>query len=117
MAAKIDWYYHRNGCQTCQKADHYLEKQKVEIKEQVDARKHRIAPNEAVRLAREAHKLWVARGKGIRFFDMKQEPPSDAELKKLLIGPSGNLRAPTIRRGKAMLVGFHPDAYAEGLGK
>jgi len=117
MAAKIDWYYHRNGCQTCQKADRYLEQQKFEINEQVDARKQRISPTEAVRLARSVDKLWVARGKGMLFFDMKQEPPSDSELKKLLIGPSGNLRAPTIRRGKSMLVGFHSDAYGEGLGK
>ena len=111
----IDWYYHRNGCRTCQRADSYLQKQKFEVNEQLDARKNRIAPAEAVRLARSIDKLWVVRGKAVLRFDMKKDPPSDPELKKLLIGPSGNLRAPTIRVGKKMFVGFHPDAYDEGL--
>lgn len=66
-------------------------------------------------MARGVDKLWVARGKGVRYFDMKKAPPSDEELKKLLIGPSGNLHAPTIRRGKKMFVGFHAGAYDEGL--
>lgn len=113
--SQIDWYYHRNGCQTCRRADGYLQQQKVEIKEQVDARKHRISPAEAVRMARGVDKLWVTRGKGVRCIDMKKAPPSDEELKKLLIGPSGNLRAPTIRRGKKLFVGFDVDAYDEGL--
>jgi hypothetical protein len=58
-------------------------------------------------------KLWVARGKGVLYLDMRKDPPSDAQLKKLLIGPSGNLRAPTIRCGRKMFVGFHPEAYQE----
>lgn len=113
--AKVDWYYHRNGCETCRRADSYLEEQKLAVREQVDARKERISPAEALQLARGVDKLWVAKGKGFHFFDMKKSPPSDEELKNLLIGPSGNLRAPTLRQGKKMLVGFHTDAYEEGL--
>ena len=60
---------------------------------------------------RRADHLWVSRGTSVRYFDLKREPPSDAELKKLLIGPSGNLRAPTIRRGKKLFVGFHREPY------
>ena len=37
-------------------------------------------------------------------------------LVKGIIGPSGNLRAPTIVVGKTMLVGFHPEAYEEVFG-
>jgi hypothetical protein len=33
-----------------------------------------------------------------------------------MIGPSGNLRAPTIRKGKKLLIGFEPGAYEEVLG-
>jgi len=113
--AQVDWYYHRNGCRTCQRADEYLQQCKIKVKEQLDARKNRITPAAAVRLARTADKVWVTRGKSFVYFDMKKNPPSDAELKKLLIGPSGNLRAPTIRQGKKLFVGFDPDAYDEGL--
>jgi len=47
---------------------------------------------------------------------MKKDAPADEELVKGIIGPSGNLRAPTIVVGKTMLVGFHPEAYEEVFG-
>jgi hypothetical protein len=34
---------------------------------------------------------------------------------KHLLGPSGNLRAPTSRRGKTLLVGFHEDEFTSIL--
>ena len=33
-----------------------------------------------------------------------------------MLGPTGNLRAPTIRKGKTVLVGFNQDVYDEVLG-
>ena len=39
-----------------------------------------------------------------------------AGLEAAVIGPSGNLRAPTLRVGKTWLVGFHAETYAEKLG-
>ena len=33
-----------------------------------------------------------------------------------MLGPTGNLRAPTVRSGKTILVGFNEEAYAEALG-
>lgn len=48
--------------------------------------------------------------------DLKRGRPDDAELLKLLLGPSGNLRAPTSRVGRALLVGFDEATYAELLG-
>jgi hypothetical protein len=32
-----------------------------------------------------------------------------------MLGPTGNLRAPTIRRGKTVLVGFDDEAYSRVL--
>jgi len=46
---------------------------------------------------------------------MQADPPADAELKKHLIGPSGNLRAPTVRVGDRLFVGFNPDEYEASL--
>jgi hypothetical protein len=82
---------------------------------QVDARKERMSPAEAVKLARSVRHLYVAKGKRVVHFDMQADPPPDAELKKLLIGPSGNLRAPTTRAGQRLFVGFNPDEFAAGL--
>jgi len=111
----VDWYYHRRGCVTCQRTDAFLRECSALIAEQVDARKDRISPAEAVRLARQARHVFVAKGKKVLHFDMQADPPSDAELKQHLIGPSGNLRAPTARSGDRMFVGFHPDEYVGGL--
>ena len=33
-----------------------------------------------------------------------------------MLGPTGNLRAPTLRVGKTILVGFSEEAYGEVLG-
>ena len=59
----------------------------------------------------------VARGKKVVTFDMKTEPPDDDTLLSHLLGPTGNLRAPTLRRGKTLLVGFSDEAYRQVLAK
>jgi arsenate reductase-like glutaredoxin family protein len=66
-------------------------------------------------LAGAASRVIVARGTKVVTFDMKKDAPTDATLLKHLLGPTGNLRAPTIRRGKTLLVGFHDETYAAHL--
>ena len=80
-----------------------------------DAGKKRRGPQEALALARAAARVVVARGKKVVAFDMKKDPPDDATLLAHLLGPSGNLRAPTLRKGKTLLVGFSDDLYREHL--
>ena len=46
---------------------------------------------------------------------MKSDPPSQADLLKHMLGPTGNLRAPTIRVGKTVLVGFDEETYRYAL--
>ncbi len=46
---------------------------------------------------------------------MRDKPSSDT-LAALLLGPTGNLRAPTLRKGKTLIVGFNADTYSEVLG-
>lgn len=112
---QIDWYYRRNGCVTCQRADSFLKAAGAAVAESVDARKERMSPAAALKLARSVRHIFVAKGKKVVHFDMREDPPADAELKKLLIGPSGNLRAPTARAGDRLFIGFHPDEFAGGL--
>jgi hypothetical protein len=58
----------------------------------------------------------VARGKNVVTFDMKKAPPDDDTLAAHLLGPTGNLRAPTFRKGKTLVVGFSETAYHQALG-
>lgn len=81
----------------------------------VDAKKVRYGREDAVALARGASRVVVARGKKVLTFDMKAAV-SDDDLAAALLGPTGNLKAPTLRVGSTLLVGFGPEAYAEVLG-
>ena len=48
--------------------------------------------------------------------DLRSTELTTQELKKLILGPTGNLRAPTLRKGKTLIVGFHPEMYADVFG-
>ena len=108
---QIDWYYHRRGCQTCAKSESFLAKAGIDVQELVDARKNRISPDDAVELARSAKNLVVAKGKRVVRIDLVRDAPTDEALKQLIVGPSGNLRAPTMRRGDTLFVGFNETEF------
>ena len=55
----------------------------------------------------------AVKGKKVLDFSLKKNQAPAEDLMSAVIGPSGNLRAPAIRRGKTLVVGFHPDAYGE----
>ncbi|MEZ6020518.1 MAG: hypothetical protein R3F17_10575 [Planctomycetota bacterium] len=60
-----------------------------------------------------ARHLIVAKGKKVLRWDLAKDAP-DAEARgAAMLGPSGNLRAPTIRKGKTLIVGFHEELYEE----
>ena len=80
-------------------------------KQEVSANNTKLGAEDALRLSREVSKIVVAKGKKIVTFDMKKDPPGDDVLLAALLGPTGNLRAPTIRRGMMLLVGFDEEMY------
>lgn len=79
-----------------------LEKKKVRIGEERLARKQPLSDADAKKLLATVNKVIIAKGKAFREMDA-----SDAKLADLR-GPTGNFRAPMIRKGKTLLVGFHP---------
>jgi len=83
----------------------------------VDARKQRLDAKEALALASEVDEIYAARGKKVVHLDLRKEKPDAATLTGLLIGPSGNLRAPTLRVGRTLLVGFDEASYRKVLGR
>jgi hypothetical protein len=42
---------------------------------------------------------------------LKKDKPDEDTLLALMIGPTGNLRAPTLRVGRKLIVGFEPETY------
>ena len=60
--------------------------------------------------------LYVAKGKKTLHFKLAaKDRPSDDEILELILGRSGTLRAPAIRTGSRMVVGFNPDILVETL--
>jgi len=55
--------------------------------------------------------LYSSKGKRVTHIDLKKHRPSSEVLLSLMLGPTGNLRAPTLRTGRTLLVGFDPATY------
>jgi arsenate reductase-like glutaredoxin family protein len=87
----------------------------VNVKEDISA-SNKLGAEKALELAKTASRIIVMKGKKVSDFDMKKDKPSQDELLSLMLGATGNLRAPTIVRGKTVLVGFNPDVFDEILG-
>lgn len=56
--------------------------------------------------------LIVAKGRSTLHFDLATGPLGDAALLELLLGRTGKLRAPTIRTGNRLLVGYNAELLA-----
>jgi hypothetical protein len=87
----------------------------VTSREETSANKTKLGAEEALRLASQVSKVIVAKGKRVVVFDMKRDPPGEEILLAALLGPTGNLRAPTLRKGSTLLVGFDDEAYRKVL--
>jgi arsenate reductase-like glutaredoxin family protein len=96
---------------TCERAQGFLESAKIDIVEKVDARKNRIGRDEALALLKGMKQLVAARGKKVVSFDLVNNRPDHETLLAHLLGPTGNLRAPTAKVGTTMVVGFSEETY------
>ncbi len=80
--------------------------------EQVPASK-KLQAKDASGLLQDATSLIVMKGKKVEQFDISKAVPETAV--SAMLGPTGNLRAPTIRIGKTFLVGFNEEIFAREL--
>jgi len=97
---------------SCTRASKFLDANDIEPKEVVAASR-KLSGADAAALAKAASLVVVAKGKNVREFKPGGSAPK--ELVAAMLGPTGNLRAPTIKVGKTVLVGFNPEAYAKAL--
>ena len=76
----------------------------------------KLGRTEALALAHQAQRLVAAKGKKTTTIDLQNAPPADDVLAGLLLGPTGNLRAPTMRVGQTILVGYNDHVFTEIFG-
>ena len=72
----------------------------------------KLGKKDAGSLAKAASKIYIAKGKKLDEF---KGGKADAKTVAAMLGPTGNLRAPCIRFGKSVIVGFNDDLYADVL--
>ncbi len=82
----------------------------------MDARKQTIKGGQALGVLAGVDELYAAKGKRVVHVDLRKGKPDRAVLLGFLLGPTGNLRAPTLRKGRTLLVGFDESTYKQVLG-
>jgi arsenate reductase-like glutaredoxin family protein len=74
-----------------------------------------LGKNEALELAKTVEEIYSFKGKKVTHFVMSKDKPGDKELLEALLGPTGNLRAPSIKVGKKLIVGFNEEFFASNF--
>jgi len=80
------------------------------------ATKEPVAGTAALALLEGATELFVAQGQRVLRFDLTSQRPADEELLQLLLGRSGKLRAPALRCGTRLVVGYNQALLPLALG-
>jgi len=83
----------------------------LEAKSETNAKKETLGREGAIGLLKTARSLSVAKGKKVVEVDLKKNDLTEEQLLKLVLGPTGNLRAPTLRVGNHVVVGFNQEMY------
>ena len=90
-----------------------MDAKKIEVKEEVPASR-KLSAVDAKEIAKGSSKVYVAKGKKLDVFDIKKADLN--EVVEKMLGPTGNLRAPTMRVGKTTVVGFNEETFEAVLG-
>jgi arsenate reductase-like glutaredoxin family protein len=101
---------------TCAKTQGFLAKKKITVTARRDAKKEPIKGDAALAVLKDVDQVYAAKGRQVVHFDLRRDKPAKAELLGVLLGPTGNLRAPTLRKGRTLVVGFDEETYARVLG-
>jgi hypothetical protein len=86
-----------------------LTSENIEIIKSVNAGKDKIGTDEAWELIKTYKTVVVGKGKKYQVFEPTEE--NREQILKTVIGRSGNLRAPSIKVGDKLVVGFNDDMY------
>lgn len=84
--------------------------------EQADARRAPITGAGALDVLKGVDEVYATRGRDLIHLDLRGRKPDRKVLLGLMLGPTGNLRAPTLRIGRTLVVGFDEDIYTRLLG-
>ena len=96
---------------SCSRVSRFLDAHSIQIKETVPASR-KLGKSDAARIVRDANEIFVAKG---RKLDRFEGGKATEEILSKMLGPTGNLRSPTIRVGKRVVVGFDQETLEKVL--
>jgi hypothetical protein len=85
----------------------------ITVDETVSASR-KLGRKEAEKLFREASRVVISKGRKVDEFKPVGRVEKEGVAK--MLGSTGNLRAPALRVGKTVLIGFNEDVYSEVFG-
>jgi hypothetical protein len=95
---------------SCTRSGALIASTRTTVRETVDAKKQRIGAKDLSSLFAGAKRIVVCKGSKVTELDLSDKPGLE-----LVLGPTGNLRAPTARIGKTWVVGFGEATWKELL--
>jgi len=87
-----------------------LDKQNLQVENRTDARKERLEADAVWELISSAEHVIVAKGKSVETYVPNEDERDD--ILKVVLGRSGNLRAPTVQVGDVFYVGYNDSLYS-----
>jgi len=90
-----------------------LEDSEIQIADRTPASK-KLQESDSRALLESASRLIALKGKKVSEFSIAKSVPDEALAATL--GPTGNMRAPTIRIGKTLIVGFNEEIFQREFG-
>lgn len=70
-----------------------------------------MSRDDILKLVGEVREIYSVKGKKVNYLNLRKEETDQETVLSMLLGPTGNLRAPTLRVGNTLVVGFQQDIY------
>ncbi|MGE0640422.1 MAG: hypothetical protein AB7G12_16530 [Thermoanaerobaculia bacterium] len=107
---EIDFFYARPGCESCEKVRAELVRRGTTIRAERST-KQPLSAGDAAELLRTVSEVTLLRGRSSRRRRADELTAAD------LLGPTGRIRAPLLRCGRHLLVGFETASLKEWLNR
>ncbi len=76
-----------------------------------------LPPPEVLEMIKDIDEVFATKARSLVHLDLRKDKPSTEMLLSVLIGRTGNLRSPAIRKGRTLIVGFNEAMYRKAFGK
>ena len=70
-----------------------------------------MSRDDILKLVSEVREIYSVKGKKVNYLNLQKNETDQETVLSMLLGPTGNLRAPTLRVGNTLVVGFQQDIY------